>query len=225
MGDAAVLPASRDGEADVAAENDALPAQGSLEEAFPSLKGASESGPAAPAAPASGAGESNDTRDRRIANGKLYSSGVASWRTRVAASTGPAEEHGSTARARVFVRVRPLFEHEAERGEWECVSTGEVANQGVTLHEGTEMVQAGKGLVKALRHHTFAAARPLTDDDAVFGEMSRDLVSLAASGACATLFMLGMTGSGASPASLAPPPPHAPPRPSHHQTQTTFALA
>ena len=196
MGDAAVLPVSRDGEADVAAENDALPAQGSLEEAFPSLKGASESGPAAPAAPASGAGESNDTRDRRIANGKLYSSGVASWRTRVAASTGPAEEHGSSARARVFVRVRPLFEHEAERGEWECVSTGEVANQGVTLHEGTEMVQAGKGLVKALRHHTFAAARPLTDDDAVFGEMSRDLVSLAASGACATLFMLGMTGSG-----------------------------
>ena len=67
---------------------------------------------------------------------------------------------------------------------------------GVTLHEGTEKVQAGKGLVKALRHHTFAAARPLTDDDAVFSEMGRDLVSLAATGACATLFMLGMTGSG-----------------------------
>ena len=31
------------------------------------------------------------------------------------------------------------------------------------MHEGTEKVQAGKGLVKALRHHTFAAARPLTD--------------------------------------------------------------
>ena len=108
----------------MAGEENALPAHGSLEEAFPSLKGANESGPVAPA-PASGAGESNDTRDRRIANGKLYSSGVASWRTRVVAST--AEEHSSTARARVFVRVRPLFEHEAERGEWECVSTGESA--------------------------------------------------------------------------------------------------
>ena len=116
----------------MAGEENALPAPGSLEEAFPSLKGANESGPVAPA-PASGAGESNDTRDRRIANGKLYSSGVASWRTRVVASTGPAEEHGSTARARVFVRVRPLFEHEAERGEWECVSTGE--RPGASLHE------------------------------------------------------------------------------------------
>ena len=81
--------------------------------------------PAAPA-PASGACESNDTRDRRIASGKLYSGGVASWRTRVASTTGPAEERSSTARARVFVRVRPLFEHEADRGEWECVSTGEL---------------------------------------------------------------------------------------------------
>ena len=102
--------------------------KGGLEEAFPCLKGAN---PVA-AAPTSGSGESNDTRDRRIANGKLYSSGVASWRTRVA-STGPAEEHSSTARARVFVRVRPLFEHEAERGEWECVSTGE--RPGASLHE------------------------------------------------------------------------------------------
>ena len=84
--------------------------------------------PAAPA-PTSGACESNDTRDRRIASGKLYSTGVASWRTRQAATTGPAEERSSTARARVFVRVRPLFEHEADRGEWECVSTGEWATR------------------------------------------------------------------------------------------------
>ena len=98
---------------------------------------------------------------------------------------------------------------------------------GVTLHEGTEKVQAGKGLVKALRHHTFAAARPLTDDDAVFSEMGRDLVSLAATGACATLFMLGMTGSGTSPASPSPPPlePSSPHLPSQSQTQTTSALA
>ena len=84
--------------------------------------------PAAPA-PTSGACESNDTRDRRIASGKLYSTGVASWRNRQAATTGPAEERSSTARARVFVRVRPLFEHEADRGEWECVSTGEWATR------------------------------------------------------------------------------------------------
>ena len=84
--------------------------------------------PAAPA-PTSGACESNDTRDRRIASGKLYSTGVASWRTRQAATPGPAEERSSTARARVFVRVRPLFEHEADRGEWECVSTGEWATR------------------------------------------------------------------------------------------------
>ena len=88
---------------------------------------------------------------------------------------------------------------------------------GVTLHEGTEKVQAGKGLVKALRHHTFAAARPLTDDDAVFSEMGRDLVSLAATGACATLFMLGMTGSGTSPPPR-PPLPWSPHRPTSLRT-------
>ena len=127
-----------------AMEENALPAPGSLEEAFPSLKGANESGPVAPA-PASGAGESNDTRDRRIANGKLYSGGVASWRTRVVASTGPAEEHSSTARARVFVRVRPLFEHEAERGEWECVSTGESAKCTCTCDMCMCMLHVARG--------------------------------------------------------------------------------
>ena len=30
---------------------------------------------------------------------------------------------------KVVVRVRPLFEHEADRGEWECVSTGEWATR------------------------------------------------------------------------------------------------
>lgn len=89
------------------------------------------------------------------------------------------------------------------------------------MHEGTEKVQAGKGLVKALRHHTFAAARPLSDDDAVFSEMGRELVSLAATGACATLFMLGMTGSGTSLL----PVPDRPASLRKAKTQTTFARA
>ena len=93
--------------------------------------------------------------------------------------------------ARVYVRVRPLFEHESERGEWSAVSVG----GGITLHEGIERVQSGKGIVKALKHHTFASARPLADNDAV-KEMSLGLVSETVAGGVATLFMLGMTGSG-----------------------------
>ena len=157
-----------------------------------------------------GGAESNDKRDRRIAYGHLYSEGVAAWRAReeqanVAGEAPPGvASHADMAssdaarspvaeRARVFVRVRPLFEHEAGRGEWECVST---SGLGVTLHEGTERVQSGSGVVKALRHHHFPAALHLADDEAVFSSMSHELVSLAAAGSVATLFMLGMTGSG-----------------------------
>ena len=135
-------------------------------------------------------GLSNDKRDRRIAHAHLYKAGVAAWRT--ANPSVQAETEPASTRARVYVRVRPLFEHEALRGEWSCVSIGD----GVTLHEGIERVQSGKGVVKALRHHTFAAARPLADNDAVVSGMGLDLVSEAVAGGVATLFMLGMTGSG-----------------------------
>ena len=51
--------------------------------------------------------------------------------------------------------MRPLFEHEAERGEWDCVSPGRMDTRGVVVHEGCEKVKPNLGRVKALRHHAF----------------------------------------------------------------------
>jgi len=136
----------------------------------------------------------SDKRDRRIAHAHIYTEGVVAWRAAqplVVNDQAQAQADPVSPHARVYVRVRPLFEHESERGEWSAVSVV----GGITLHEGIERVQSGKGMVKALKHHTFVSARPLADNDAV-KEMSLGLVSEAVAGGVATLFMLGMTGSG-----------------------------
>lgn len=132
-------------------------------------------------------GDTKDVRVRRILNGHLFTKGVAKYRERNA----PVAEtiSGSTM---VFVRARPLFQHEAERGEWECVSPEQ---RGVVVHEGAESVKCRQGLVKLLVHHKFPAVERIDDDEQGYSKV-QFLVANAAQGRMSTLFMYGMTGSG-----------------------------
>jgi len=148
-----------------------------------------------------------DKRARRINDAKAYKQGVDVFRAdpsvvlsppqktktaprkRVAPRTSPKRLRGNS---RVFCRARPIFEHESERGEWECVSP---LDQGLAVHEGIEKPRVGKGLVKVLRHHTYPSITRIDSDDEVY-EQLRYLVEKTKSGSMATLFMYGMTGSG-----------------------------
>jgi len=152
-------------------------------------------------------GEVTDKRARRINDAKAYKQGVDVFRAdpsvvlsppqktktaprkRVAPRTSPKRLRGNS---RVFCRARPIFEHESERGEWECVSP---LDQGLAVHEGIEKPRVGKGLVKVLRHHTYPSITRIDSDDEVY-EQLRYLVEKTKSGSMATLFMYGMTGSG-----------------------------
>jgi len=133
--------------------------------------------------------ESTDKRVRRIENARVYTQGVTAYRERtLVAEPTPADSGLSS----VYVRARPLFQHESERGEWDCISG---CAAGLVVHEGLEKVRPNRGQVKVLRHHTFPEVKRIDTDEGVYTHLQY-LVERAKAGSMATLFMYGMTGSG-----------------------------
>lgn len=131
--------------------------------------------------------ESTDKRVRRLENAKTFTQGVMAYRERT-----PLAEPTSVGESCVFVRARPFFKHEKERGEWDCVSG---CDAGVVVHEGYEKVRNTRGLVKVLRHHSFPEVVRIDTDEGVYSQLQY-LVERAKNGSMSTLFMYGMTGSG-----------------------------
>jgi len=135
------------------------------------------------------AAESTDKRVRRIENARTFTQGVTAYRERTPVAEPTPTDSG---RSCVYVRARPLFQHETERGEWDCIS-GSAA--GLVVHEGYEKVRLNRGQVKVLRHHGFPEVKRIDTDEGVYSQMQY-LVERAKAGSMATLFMYGMTGSG-----------------------------
>jgi len=133
--------------------------------------------------------ESTDKRVRRIENGRAFTQGVTAYRERT-----PVLEPtpGDSGPACVYVRARPLFQHETARGEWDCISA---CAAGLVVHEGYEKVRLGRGQVKMLRHNSFPEVKRIDSDEGVYSQLQY-LVERAKAGSMATLFMYGMTGSG-----------------------------
>eukprot|EP00929_Paragymnodinium_shiwhaense_P108032 TRINITY_DN74369_c0_g1_i1.p1 TRINITY_DN74369_c0_g1~~TRINITY_DN74369_c0_g1_i1.p1 ORF type:complete len:782 (+),score=82.66 TRINITY_DN74369_c0_g1_i1:69-2414(+) len=95
----------------------------------------------------------------------------------------------------VFVRARPLFDHERQQGEFEAVSAyedwGELVIHNCLLH--SDLVRM------YINHHGFGFTRvfgPAATNESVYAECGGPLVSHALGGQLATLFMFGQTGSG-----------------------------
>jgi hypothetical protein len=150
-----------------------------------------------------------DKRSRRIKFGARYAAGVAAWRARnradnavIAVPAAPGDAGASALEALVVVRARPLFEYEAQRGEWDSVSL--LPRGGIAVHEGVERVVRSANRAKGggalrnsnvLRHHAFGAVRAVVTDDELYAAV-RHLPRRAVAGHHATLFCYGMTGSG-----------------------------
>lgn len=133
--------------------------------------------------------EATDKRVRRIENARIFTEGVASYRERTPVAQPTLADSG---RFGVYVRARPLFQHEAERGEWDCISGCE---GGLVIHEGSEKMRPNRGQVKLLRHHSFPEVKRIDTDEGVCAQLQY-LMERAKAGSMATLFMYGMTGSG-----------------------------
>lgn len=133
--------------------------------------------------------ESTDKRVRRIESARTFTQGVAAYRKRTPVAEPTSVDSGLSS---VYVRARPLFRHEAERGEWDCISA---CDAGLVVHEGYEKLRLNRGLTKVLRHHNFPEVKRIDTDEGVYSQLQY-LVERAKDGAMATLFMYGMTGSG-----------------------------
>ena len=95
----------------------------------------------------------------------------------------------------VVVRVRPLFPHEAEQGEFGVISCG--ADGRIAVHE--TQLPRGVGFDGTLETHAFQAQHVFdasADNDGVFGHSVLPLVEFALGGGQGTAFMFGQTGSG-----------------------------
>ena len=123
-----------------------------------------------------------DKRSRRIELGKLYKAGVSAYRARdtePASTATPGKVEGVAIGPQVLVRTRPLFAHEAERGEWEALS--DVHSNGVVVHEPLESMRGG-GMVTLLKHHSFGGNVSTVSTDAELYDSIRHLVQHAAEG-------------------------------------------
>ena len=140
--------------------------------------------------------EAHDQRALRIQHAAAFTKGVVDYRTRQLAKNkdGNNKSQKSSTAARVFARARPLFAHETERGEWDCV-TADPAMGEVVIHCGSMRMSGRQGLVKTIGHQAYPAVTPVITDEDVYGAVQY-LVQSATDGGKSTLFMYGMTGSG-----------------------------
>ena len=96
----------------------------------------------------------------------------------------------------VVVRVRPLFPHEAAKGEFNVISCGAGGTQ-VAVH--LTSLPRGVGFDGELETHRFEAHHVFDDacsNDDVFRHSVAPLVDFAIGGGQSTAFMFGQTGSG-----------------------------
>ena len=137
-----------------------------------------------------------DKRARRINNARMFTKGIKAFRGKHPFQPKVLKEEKENATDlslhRVFVRPRPLFENEADRGEFDAVSCVE---NGICVHEGTQKMSFRKGEVKVLRNHIFQNVTPVTSNDNMF-ENIKYLIDRVKEGKHSSIFMFGMTGSG-----------------------------
>ena len=96
----------------------------------------------------------------------------------------------------VVVRVRPLFPHEAEKGEFGVISCGAGGTR-IAVHNTS--LPRGVGFDGELETHRFEAQHVFDDacsNDDVFRHSVAPLVEFALGGGQSTAFMFGQTGSG-----------------------------
>ena len=149
-----------------------------------------------------------DKRHSRRNFSEPFQAAIARWRDAHAHAgmRGPSSRPTST-NVRVFLRKRPLFQHEQARGEYDCITVpdngpdggicgGGSSSREVVVHNCQMHADLKRMYIK---HQSFAvsgAFNELADNEAVFEHAASGVVRSACDGGTAALFMYGQTGSG-----------------------------
>jgi kinesin family protein 2/24 len=101
----------------------------------------------------------------------------------------------------VFVRKRPLFDYEFDRGDYDVVSIDNTTHSDFDeciVHNCHMHSDMKRMLVKLSRFPVTAAFDERCSDDTIYNHVARPLVRNAAEGGISTILMYGQTGSGKS---------------------------
>lgn len=137
-----------------------------------------------------------DKRHSRRDNRGPFAAAIQRWRLRQPPSpTAAPVLDASGAAALFFVRKRPLFQHEFDKGEFDCVSVAGGGRE-MVVHNCQMHPDLKRMFVK---HMYFPVSRGFGEaatDEQVFQSTAAPLVRLVGAGGVAALFMYGQTGSG-----------------------------
>jgi len=146
-----------------------------------------------------------DKRTQRKMDSKDFKDAIEKWRG--TSQAGAMEKlvnvvgNSGSINTTVVVRVRPLFPHEQERGEFDVVTCmpGSERVAGAVVHQCGEHIMAGRGMVKHLGNYVYPCQQVFdeyVESDEVYLNCGYPLLEHAVNGGVATCFMYGQTGSG-----------------------------
>ena len=139
-----------------------------------------------------------DKRHSRRNFSEPFQAAIARWRDSF--PNGMRNTHGFdvSSSVRVYVRKRPLFQHEQSRGEYDCVTvpTNEHGSQEVVVHNCQMHADLKRMYIK---HQSFLVSGSFhehVNNDEVYTNAASGIVQHACAGGTSALFMYGQTGSG-----------------------------
>lgn len=136
-----------------------------------------------------------DKRTSRHKNATHFASAVQRYRQKRTETSMKAIQDKERRRIWVGIRKRPLFDYEAAKGEFDCITV--YPRKGHTVVHNCQM-QAD--MVRMyIKHEDFVANSSFdehTDTAAVYSDCTARLVEDAIAGGISTVFMYGQTGSG-----------------------------
>ncbi len=146
-----------------------------------------------------------DKRTSRRQHAVPFGAAVARWRAAHAPLSDAPAPPGSDAAeplllfaggTAAFVRKRPLFAHEAQRGEFDVVTVPRCGAADVAVHSCDMHPDLRRMFIRHLRYRGAVAFGAAASEEEVFSAVAAPLLATALEGAPAALFMYGQTGSG-----------------------------
>jgi len=136
-----------------------------------------------------------DKRELRKRNKSIYLERLGSWRE-LQKEVPAGSDSRPSSRVRVYIRKRPLFEHEERLGEFDVVSVK--GEQQVVIHNCLTKADLRSLYVSHMGFQFTEAFNEAATNDDIYSRCAAPAVHHVSAGQVATLFLFGQTGSGKS---------------------------
>ncbi|CAE7840742.1 unnamed protein product [Symbiodinium sp. CCMP2592] len=136
-----------------------------------------------------------DKRELRKRNKSIYLERLGSWRE-LQKEVPAGSDSMPSSRVRVYIRKRPLFDHEERLGEFDVVSVK--GEQQVVIHNCLTKADLRSLYVSHMGFQFTEAFNEAATNDDIYSRCAAPAVHHVSAGQVATLFLFGQTGSGKS---------------------------